>query len=554
MGNNRASKTVPLHGHSILTKNCIIMKAKRLLLLLSATLLATTIFAKGTQIGDLNYELYDSDLTAIVCYQTRTAANYETLTSINIPATVAYNSKTYKVTAIEELAFAGAPKLEAVYAANNITVIGKQAFLDCKKLNHLYVGRKVTSIGLNALRGCTQLHTVDWCAENYPDFSYKNSPFCHAEGDAWDFDIREFVYDVIFGSYVKHIPANLCFGMKYLKAIVLPNSVTSIGANAFYGCNNLTTTTVTLPNSVTEIETDVFANTNLTAPVYNNRLFVYMPPTLENTSYTVPDGIETIIGEAFYACNNLQTVTLPNSVKTIGVTAFSNCSNLKTVELGNSLEVIEAYAFEECSKLQAITLPNTLKRIFTSAFGNCSSLKSINFPNSIIECGSAVFAGTGLDAAVYNEHIYAYQPANLLATAVTIPDGIELIAGDAFFECSEMREVIIPASLDSIGDGAFYGCTGLTALTCKAVTPPTLHKNNVFYGAPTTATLYVPEGSVDAYKATKWNYFTTILPIQSTGMGQLSTSKVVDGKLIHNGQLLIIRDGKIFNAAGIEVK
>ena len=227
---------------------------------------------------------------------------------------------------------------------------------------------------------------------------------------------------------------------------------------------------------------------------------------------------------------------------------------MKTVELGNSLEVIEAYAFEECSKLQAITLPNTLKRIFTSAFGYCSSLKSINFPNSIIECGSAVFAGTNLDAAVYNEHIYAYQPANLLATAVTIPDGIELIAGDAFFECSEMREVIIPASLDSIGDGAFYGCTGLTALTCKAVTPPTLHKNNVFYGAPTTATLYVPEGSVDAYKATKWNYFTTILPIQSTGMGQLSTSKVVDGKLIQDGQLLIRRDGKTYTVAGQEIQ
>ena len=100
-------------------------------------------------------------------------------------------------------------------------------------------------------------------------------------------------------------------------------------------------------------------------------------------------------------------------------------------------------------------------------------------------------------------------------TSIDIPNSVTKIERSAFASCSNLTSVIIPTSMTSIANYAFDNCTSLTSVICETETPPTCGKNGVFDGVPTeSATLYVPEGSIDVYSTTNpWSLFGTIKPI-----------------------------------------
>ena len=123
--------------------------------------------------------------------------------------------------------------------------------------------------------------------------------------------------------------------------VILPNSITSIGDNAFYECTSLTS--INIPNSVTSIG-----------------------------------------DEAFRSCHSLKSITIPNSVTSIGEQAFSYCSSLKSITIPNSVTSIDNYAFNECNSLISITIPDSVTSIGNYAFYNCHSLTSITIPDSVI--------------------------------------------------------------------------------------------------------------------------------------------------------------------------
>ena len=155
------------------------------------------------------------------------------------------------------------------------------ALLCCElaSLKNLVIGNAVTSIGISAFDGCSGLTEVIWNARNVQDFQDNSSrPFSGCDR----------LTDFVFGEEVEHIPDYLCYQLTSLNTIVIPNSVTSIGTNAFSFCSGLKT--VTIPNSVTDIG-----------------------------------------DEAFYYCTGLKTVTIGNSVKSIGDKAFYHCSSLEHV-------------------------------------------------------------------------------------------------------------------------------------------------------------------------------------------------------------------------------
>ena len=155
------------------------------------------------------------------------------------------------------------------------------ALLCCElaSLKNLVIGNSVTSIGISAFDGCSGLTEVIWNARNVQDFQDNSSrPFSGCDR----------LTDFVFGEEVEHIPDYLCYQLTSLNTIVIPNSVTSIGTNAFSFCSGLKT--VTIPNSVTDIG-----------------------------------------DEAFYYCTGLKTVTIGNSVKSIGDKAFYHCSSLEHV-------------------------------------------------------------------------------------------------------------------------------------------------------------------------------------------------------------------------------
>jgi BspA type Leucine rich repeat region (6 copies) len=156
-----------------------------------------------------------------------------------------------------------------------------------------------------------------------------------------------------------------------LTSVTIPDSVTSIGQEAFYGCTNLTNAMI--PNSVTSIGQAAFDEcTSL-------------------TSVTVPNGVTSIGEAAFIDCTSLTSVTIPNSVTNIAEAAFDGCTSLTSVTIPHSVTGIGEYAFSG-SGLTNVTIPNGVASIGTYAFEDCTNLTSSYFLGNAPVCDETIFS------------------------------------------------------------------------------------------------------------------------------------------------------------------
>ena len=144
-----------------------------------------------------------------------------------------------------------------------------------------------------------------------------------------------------------------------LTSVTIPEGVTSISSNAFYGCSKLES--ITIPDGVTSIGLNAFFNcSNL-------------------TSIAIPKSVTSIGEAAFWNCKSLTSITIPDGVTEIRLSAFNGCSNLKSITIPESVISIDKSAFYNCSKLESITIPESVTSIGDNAFGICSKLKTINY-------------------------------------------------------------------------------------------------------------------------------------------------------------------------------
>ena len=209
---------------------------------------------------------------------------------------------------------------------------------------------------------------------------------------------------------------------------------------------------------------------------------VVIPESVEHegTSYSV-----TSIGHsAFQFCSGLTSVTIPNSVTSIGEYAFVACSGLTSVTIGNSVESIGKSAFNGCSGLTSVTIPNSVESIGYDAFNSCSGLTSVHISDIAAWC-NIDFAFFTSNPLYYAHHLYlngeevkdlvipnsvtsigdyAFRGCSGL-TSVTIGNSVTSIGAEAFMGCSGLTSVTIPNSVTSIGDYAFSYCSGLTSVT-----------------------------------------------------------------------------------------
>ena len=345
------------------------------------------------------------------------------------------------VTTIGSRAFSYCSGLTFVKIGNSVTSIGEYAFNRCSGLTSVEIGNSVTTIGDCAFYDCSGLTSVNiediaaWCNISFEDYSA--NPLYYAK--------------------------NLYLNGEKVTHLVIPNSVTSIGDNAFYNCSGLTS--VEIPNSV------------------------------------------TTIGEyAFYYCSGLTSVVIGNSVTNIKYYAFNGCSALTSikVEKGNKVydsrdncnAIIETSSNTLITGCQITIIPNSVTNIGNYAFSNCSGLTSVEIPNSVTSIGSQAF----------------YNCSGL--TSVEIPNSVTTIGSRAFYNCSGLTSVEIPNSVTTIGEYAFYYCSNLTSITSLRQRPLVL---NYYIFDSYNATLYVPYGTKSAYSVAKyWKNFTNIEELEPT--------------------------------------
>lgn len=365
-------------------------------------------------------------------------------------------------TALTSFSFPYCGKDEAgVY--NKIT-LGSSAtsvhiFEGCKNLSYIYLSEAVTSIS-NLFVKCSGLETVV-VAQGSENFKVSETQpiILNVNGTAIQFLFGRMtgVFEIPEG--VTEIGTYAFSGQADIKKVIIPKSMKTINANAFYNCTGLE-----------EVE---FAN----GCVVDTLGEAAFKGCSSLKKIVLPNGITSLPKQAFAGCSSLESVTLPEGLTTIGVEAFTWTASLKSIKLPSSLITIDNYGFA-MSGLETLVLPEGLTKLGTYTFEYSASLKEVTLPSTITSWGNQTFTNcTSLetvnfapDSTTIGQYLFIGCTS---LESITLPEGLTSLGSYVFQKCTGLKSIVIPESVQYIGASnsntaaayTFDGCTALESVT-----------------------------------------------------------------------------------------
>ena len=466
------------------------------------------------EVDGICYEKYAN--TAGSVYVTYKGSDYFTPSYsgvVTIPDKVTSNGETYDVVGIGCGAFYGCDVLE-VNLPQSLLEVDMVSFYGCSSLSAITLPDNVVSIGAASFMGCENLSTVNMNSklEDIREYAFYGTRVSHIE----------------LPKTMEYISGNTFIGMNHLESInvaeenpnfcsiegvlynknkseilaipilklenfVIPDFVTTLGGNVFYGSKQ---EEIIIPATVSEMSRLTFTNMPNLKKVTVNK---------ENAHYYDIDGVPFVAGtEELMIFPKGRTETnyiVPEGTKKIGALAFDGFDKLKEITIPGSVECIGDSAFNNCCDLQQLHFnEGNLKSIGINAFRGCMDMLSFTIPNTVTHLGRC-----------------------------------------AFFDCGSMSELVIGSSVESIGLGCCVGADNLRNVYVLNTVPPTFQEWNsdsFSQQTYTEGTLYVPEGCVDAYRnAPEWKNFSTVTEHHLTGVkapcvGEKPLVRVVGGDVV----------------------
>ena len=344
--------------------------------------------------------------------------------------------------------------------ASGTTGIADGAF-GCSSLTSVIIPEGVTSISDQAFNNCGSLTEISVAVDNTVYTSENGVLFDKAKTALLVYPAGKTEAEYVIPESVTSIGHSAFSCCCNLTSLTIPESVTSIGWSAFYNCSALTS--VTIPDSVTSIGPSAFDVCN------------------SLTSVTIGNGVTSIGDYVFCECRGLTSVTIGNGVTSIGDYAFLNCSSLADVAIPDSVTSIGGWAFYNCSALANVTIPDSVTSIGGGAFYNTAIYNT---------------AERWTDGVLYIDN-WLIEAKNTVSGDYVVASGTTGIADGAFYDCQSLMSLTISDGVTSLGRETVI-CSSLAEINVAEDNTVYASENGVLFDKAKTALLVYPAGKTEA--------------------------------------------------------